>query len=152
ISSRPPRVVMTLGLHGSASTWAFNVARELMISQFGADSIATFFAASPQALLAKPEILGRHVVCKTHGWPNLHVFTYLTSATVIVTVRDPRDCVLSLMERFDSPFTVAFRGIERDCQYVSACAAVGHPVLRYESRFFDKATTVRTLADHLRIE
>ena len=31
------RVIVTVGFHGSASTWAFNVARELMIAALGAD-------------------------------------------------------------------------------------------------------------------
>jgi hypothetical protein len=149
---RPPRVVVTMGVHGSASTWAFNVARELMLAVLGAEAVATCFAATPPALLAAPSFPGRHLVCKTHGWSNLHVFAYLASAPLIVTIRDPRDCVLSLMERFNSSFRVAMNGVARDYQCATACADAGHPTLRYEDRFFDEPTTVRGLAHHIGVE
>jgi hypothetical protein len=66
-----------------------------------------------------------------------------------VTVRDPRDCVFSLMGRFGSGFAVSVRAIANDCQHAVACADAGNPVLRYENRFFDDPATVRVLARHL---
>jgi len=36
----PPFVVSTSGLHSSASTWVFNVVRELMIDAAGAARVA----------------------------------------------------------------------------------------------------------------
>jgi hypothetical protein len=150
--SRAPRVVVTIGLHGSASTWAFNVARELVSAAVGADAVVSCFGATPAALLAQDGIVGRHLVCKTHGWPNLHVFAYLTAAVVIVTVRDPRDCVMSLMERFSAPFPDAVAWMAQDCLHATACADSGSLVLRYEDRFFDDPATVRTLAHYLGVE
>jgi Sulfotransferase domain len=149
---RPPRTVVTMGVHGSASTWAFNVARELMLAALGPDAVATCFADTPSVLLSQRNILGRHLVCKTHGWLNLHVFAYLASAPVVVTVRDPRDCVLSLIERFSSSFTVALGGILRDCHYAIACADAGHLTLRYEDRFFEDPATIRRIARYLDLE
>jgi hypothetical protein len=151
-ASRAPRVVITMGLHGSASTWAFNVARELITTTVGADAVLSCFGAGPAALLAQEGILGRHLVCKTHGWPNLHVFAYLTSAVVIVTVRDPRDCVLSLMERFQESLSNSVAGITRDCLSATHCADAGYPVLLYEDRFFDDPATVQAIARHLGVE
>lgn len=150
--SRAPRVFITIGLHGSASTWVFNVARELVSAAVGAEAIVSCFGATPAALLAQGGILGRHLVCKTHGWPNLHVFAYLTSAVVIVTVRDPRDCVLSLMERFSASFRDALAWMEQDCLHATACANAGSFVLRYEDRFFDDPTMVCALARYLGVE
>jgi hypothetical protein len=60
----PPRLVLTLGLHGSASTWAYNVARELMAAAYGPDAVATYFANRLEDLLNERSVLGRHVVCK----------------------------------------------------------------------------------------
>jgi hypothetical protein len=150
----PPaaRVIVTVGLHGSASTWAFNVARELMIAAFGADHVASFFADTPAGPLAEPASAGRHLVCKTHGWPNVQAFAAGVSAAVIITVRDPRDCVFSLMERFGSPIAAVLQVIACDCQHAIACADAGHPVLRHEDRFFEDRATVRMLARHLRVE
>jgi hypothetical protein len=130
----------------------FNVARELVSATVGADAVISGFAATPAALLAQKGILGRHLVCKTHGWPNLPVFAYLSSAIIIVTVRDPRDCVLSLMERFGEPFPRALAGIAQDCLHASACADAGFPVFRYEDRFFDDPVTVRTVARHIGVD
>jgi hypothetical protein len=144
----PSRVVVTMGLHGSASTWAFNVVRELMIAAFGADAVVSFFADSPATLRAEA-VIGRHAVCKTRGWANLEVFARRTFATVVVTVRDPRDCVFSLIERFGMTPAPAVQAIEDDCRYAAACIEAGHLVLRYEQRFFDDPRTVDRLASHL---
>ncbi len=147
-----PTLVLTLGLHGSASTWAFNVARELMIAAFGADAVASCFANSPDELLAEPQVPGRRVVCKTHGFPRLDVFAHLTQARLLATVRDPRDAVLSLVERFGSAPEAVVRAIAQDCQHAAWCAAAGHLVLRYEDRFFDDPEAVTRVARHLGLD
>lgn len=141
-----------MGLHGSASTWVFNVARELVSAAVGKDLVISCFGATPAALLAQPGIFGRHLVCKTHGWPNLNVFAYLTDAAVVVSVRDPRDCVLSLMERFSETFPRAMNGLAQDCRHAAACADANSLVLRYEDHFFDDLETVRMLARHIGVE
>lgn len=145
----PAHLVLTLGLHGSASTWTYNVARELMAAAFGTDAVAACFANRLEDLLAERATLGRRVVCKTHGFPALDVFAHLTQARVIATVRDPRDAVASLMQRFGSAAETAVRGVAQDCQHVAWCAAAGHPVLRYEDRFFDQPAALQAVARHL---
>jgi hypothetical protein len=40
----PPKLIATVRLHGSASTWMFNVVRELMIAAAGKDRVAAFYA------------------------------------------------------------------------------------------------------------
>jgi len=152
VPSPVPRVVVTAGLHGSASTWVFNVARELVTAAVGAEAVVSGFAANSAALLAQKGLLGRHLVCKTHGWPNLHVFAYLSSAVVIVTVRDPRDCVLSLIERFQETFPRAFSGIMQDCLHATACTDFGFLTLRYEDHFFEDQAMIQTLARYIGVE
>ena len=151
-SQNVPHVVITMGLHGSGSTWVFNIARELVLATVGAEAMVSGFSATPAALLAHEGIVGRHLVCKTHGWQNLHVFAYLSSAVVVVTVRDPRDCVVSLIERFKETFPRALGGLAQECLHASACADLGAVVLRYEDRFFDDPAVVRTLARHIGVE
>ena len=151
-SSHLPRLVITAGLHGSASTWVFNVARELMLATVGEDSLVSFFGASPAAVLAQPQIIGKHIVCKTHGWPNLDVFAALTSAIMIVTIRDPRDCVLSYMERFSQPFLNATRVILNDCVHATACSTPAATVLRYEDLFFSDPAVVRLIAERIGVK
>jgi len=144
-----PRVVITLGLHGSASTWVFNVARELMVEAFGADAVLACFGGVGNEVLGERAVLGRHLVTKMHGTPNVDVFAYLTDARVLVSVRDPRDAVVSLMRRFGSQFEPCARAIAQDCQYALLCAEAGHPVLRYEDAFFEDPAMVARIACHL---
>jgi hypothetical protein len=39
----PPCVIGTIGLHGSASTWVFNVVRELMIAAAGEAQVVALY-------------------------------------------------------------------------------------------------------------
>ncbi len=144
-----PRLVLTLGLHGSASTWTYNVARELLTAALGADAVAACFANTLDELLAEPRALGRVVLCKTHGFPRLDALAHLTAARVVATVRDPRDAALSLIDRFGMAPDAAARAIAQDCRYVAWAQDAGHPVLRYEDRFFESAEAARRLAVHL---
>jgi hypothetical protein len=146
-----PYRVLTLGLHGSASTWVFNVARELLVEQFGAAAVHpchALRAADLECLAAAP---GQHIVAKTHGWPLLPVFARQWSARLVISVRDPRDAVLSVMQRFGEPFERSLQGIVQDCRSVLACAGAGYPVLRYEDRFFERPAAVRLIATYLRL-
>ena len=142
------RLVLTVGLHGSASTWVFNVAREVLTAAYGADAVAGAFAASA-ADVAAARRPGVHLVVKTHGWPDIADFAAAEQAVMLISVRDPRDAVLSLMQRFGDPLDVAVPGVGRDCQAARAAAGAGHPVLRYEDGFFADPATVAWLAAQL---
>ena len=145
----PPILTLTLGLRGSASTWAYNVARELLEAACGTEQVLACFANTQADLLGETRALGRRVVCKTHGFAGLDVLAHLAQARLVTSVRDPRDAVLSLVERFASPLDVAVRGVSETCQAAAWCAASGHLVLRYEDRFFDDPAAVGRLARHL---
>lgn len=149
-----PRLVLAVGVRGSASTWAFNVARELMETALGAAAVMPCFANTPDDLAVAGAAGAACVVCKTHGIAGLDRLARQDGARVIVTVRDPRDAVLSLIERFGTPPPVALRGVAESCNAVLTCAApdctAQHwPVLRYEDGFFGRPETVALLARHL---
>jgi hypothetical protein len=148
----PPRLILAVGVRGSASTWAFNVARELAESAIGAVAVAPCFANTPDDLAAAEAGGAACVVCKTHGVAGLDRLARQDGARVIVTVRDPRDAMLSLIERFGTPPQVALRGVAESCNAVLGCAAPDVPVLRYEDGFFERADTVALLARHLRLD
>jgi len=143
-------VIATIGLHGSASTWVFNVVRELMAAALGEDSVVGLFADDAAGLLAEHTLQGRHVVLKSHcggrGWDSL---VWLTRAPLILSIRDPRDAAISLAQRFGMPLTNAVRGIAQDCRHVVRCAEAGHAVLRYEDRFFEDEALPGRLAGQL---
>lgn len=152
-----PRLVLAVGVRGSASTWAFNVARELMETALGAAAVMPCFANTPDDLAAAEAGGAACVVCKTHGVAGLDRLVRQDGARVIVTVRDPRDAVLSLIERFGTPPLIALRGVAESCNAVLGCVAPDcvaqpWPVLRYEDGFFERADTVALLARHLRLD
>ncbi len=141
-----PRLVVTAGLHGSASTSLFNIVRELMAAAVGAENLVAVYgedlAALPDPLAAER----RHVVLKSHcGSPGLEWLVALSRAPVILSIRDPRDSAVSLMERFGMTLDQATTGLAAECRMAVRCADAGHRPLRYEDRFFDDPT----LAVHL---
>lgn len=139
MTGAPRRLAITAGLHGSASTWVFNVVRELMAE---AAVVHPCHATGPEDLRG----LSGAVVAKTHGWPGLAGFAREQGAGLIVSVRDPRDAVLSLAQRFGETLDRAVAGVARDCRAALECAEAGFPVLRYEDRFFERPATVAALA------
>lgn len=143
-----PRLVLTVGLHASASTWVFNVVRELMVAALGRADVAAGFATTADDVTGAGVAPGMHRVVKTHGWPDLPAFARQHGAAVLVSVRDPRDAVLSLMQRFGDSLPVSANGIGHDCRCAHACADARYPVLRYEERFFaDRASVSRIAAE-----
>lgn len=136
--------VITTGIHGSASTLVFNLARELMEMRFGADAVHPCHALRAADLADQPGLAGRHIVAKTHGWPGIGGFAREWGARVIVTVRDPRDAIVSIMQRFDEPFERVLGAIGQECAAALECT--GAPVLRYEDGFQDDPGIARRIA------
>jgi hypothetical protein len=145
-----PRFVATVGMHSSASTWVFNVVRELMTAALGAENVVAAFADDVRELLAEQPLQGRHLVLKSHhggaGWDSL---VWLARPAVFVSIRDPRDGAISLAQRFRIPLADAARGIGVDCRRIERCADAGHPMLRYEDRFFEDPAMPGRLAEAL---
>ncbi len=148
----PPRVVLTQGLYGSASTWVFNVVRELYLAAFGADGVLALYSDSVAKVLTHPELPARRVVWKMHrGEPEVDGFMELAGPAVLLSVRDPRDAALSLVERFKVAPPAALAAIDACCNRLLPWAERGYPVLRYEDGFFARPETVAAIAAHLRL-
>ncbi len=142
-------VTATLGVYGSASTWVFNVLRELSIVCYGPERVHAIFSDSVQVVLEDPLTRGRHIVWKLHqadeSWP---AFAALSRARVVLTIRDPRDAIASIMQRFGVGITTACADVVGTLKRVAECTAEGHLGLRYEDSFFNKPETVRALAQY----
>ena len=137
-------VVTTIGLHGSASTWVFNVARECLIAAIGETQVVAVFAEEVTGL---PPLDGRHLVVKSHcGSPDLDVWLDGAGAYRLLSIRDPRDASVSMSQRFNVPLYRAAGWVMRDCDRLLRMADGGHPVLRYEDRFFDDPAAAERVA------
>ncbi|MDI1295974.1 MAG: sulfotransferase domain-containing protein, partial [bacterium] len=96
----------------------------------------------------------RRSVIKTHiPGPFLRQFAVAADARVILTVRDARDGVASLMQRFDLPFAEACDMVARSANSLPLLrAAVGHErilILKYEDGFTRRQATLERMARHL---
>jgi hypothetical protein len=146
--ARPPLMIATIGLHSSASTWVFNVVRELMIAAVGEHRVIAPFADTMNQLPDQSELVGKHVVVKSHfGSGELSAWLEAFDAMIFLSIRDPRDACISMSQRFQRPLSHAVEWLSKDCDRLSRLADQGHMLLRYEDRFFDDVATVESLAD-----
>lgn len=145
-----PRLVATIGMHASASTWVFNVVRELLIAVVGDAQVLTFYADKLTQLPDQIAHAGRHLVIKSHhGSAPLDDWLATARAPIFLSVRDPRDACVSMSQRFKTPLNHTVRWIANDCNRLLRLAPQGHLLLRYEDRFFDDLAIAERLAHAL---
>ena len=144
-------VVATISLHGSASTWLFNVAREALIAAFGADKVTALYTDTADRIPVGATNGERRLIIKSHhGSPGLDTWLENEAATILLSVRDPRDAAISMAQRFKSPLNAAVHWLRTDCARMQRLVAKGHPVFRYEDGFFndpEAAARVASLLD-----
>ena len=144
------QVFWCVGMYGSASTWFFNLVRQISSSAQPKPVQSHFFsgAGSLSALDALDQV---HVV-KTHEVRDAGTLAglMLQADKILVTVRDPRDAVASLLTYHHYEFDRALAYVEASldlCLEVSADPRAD--LLAYESAFFDEPATVGRVASHL---
>jgi hypothetical protein len=142
----PPRYIATIGLHASASTWVFNVVRELMGCAVGAKRVLAVYADEPHEITDEGALGRRHLVLKTHGSPGMDAWLESISPAMILSIRDPRDAAISMAQRFRTPLNHTVQWLLRDCKRLVKLTARGHRLLRYEDRFFENPQTLAQLS------
>jgi hypothetical protein len=151
-ASHNNRLVATIGLHASASTWVFNVVRELMVAAFGAQEVLSLYTEEPGELPDRLSRTNQNIVLKSHhGSAGFDAWLESVQANVLLSVRDPRDASVSMAHRFNAPLKVAAGWLVSDCRrMVTLCPH--NPVLKYEERFFEHRTTVDQIAKAMNLE
>lgn len=133
-----PSLVATIGLHSSASTWVYNVARELLIAARGEGAVLALYADRVEDVPNEAARAGKWLVLKSHhGSDALDQWLAAERAVTLLSLRDPRDAALSMVQRFGVPLGRAAQRIADDCRRLVRLAAAGPLLLRYEDRFFD---------------
>jgi len=143
-------VIWCLGVPGSASTWTFNAVRLL-------HSTAGLRATSCFAYLNRPlnlDVLGGpgNFIVKSHVITSVPTVAFLQekSRVIIITIRDPRDSVSSLIRSKAAGFKLALANVEETLELCAQVAARPNAYLmRYETRFFENAATIPALAQAL---
>jgi Sulfotransferase domain len=135
-----------IGLHGSASTWVFNVVRELRLAH-DPDEALSSYADHPKDLPAAGA--KRFVLKSHHGTDEMEAWLAEQNATLILSFRDPRDAAISMAQRFETPLNATVHWLAQDCRRLLRLAPRARLILRYEQRFFERRETVDTLIEIL---
>ncbi len=142
--------IWCLGLYGSASTWMFNAVRLLHGAAEPPVPVKTYFF-SGQADFAAFGAPVAHIV-KSHEISDQETERELSrrADTILITVRDPRDAVASLMRYHHHAFDRALSHVAQALQLCMRYAADPRASLyTYESCFFEDAATPEAVAAHL---
>jgi hypothetical protein len=70
-------------------------------------------------------------------------------ARIVLSLRDPRDAALSMMQRFEVPLRNAIFWLINDCTRILRLLPENHLTLRYEDRFFDDHASIIRVAQWL---
>ena len=134
-----------LGMFSSASTWTFNVMRQIAMALSPDGAPRAQFLDFDDPLPSFDEAPGI-VIVKTHGSGVARELGRRAEG-IVITLRDPRDAVVSLMQSNKLPFDIALRMTE-----VSAWTCIPfmkHPrsvLFRFEDRFFEDPATIGRVA------
>lgn len=147
-------IAVVLGMPGSASTWIFNVVREL-VAALGEPAVS-LYADRASDLLAELAVGdARHVVIKAHSLdPRMLALVRVSGGHLIVSTRDPRDSLLSMQDRFGH----AAQDVTRQIALSAASIAMVRSEvprqlhLAYEARFPRRKSTIGQIASFLSIE
>jgi len=140
-------MIWCLGVYGSASTWTFNAVRLMHEAVLPAGQVHTHFlqAQAARELFGAP---GCHIV-KTHELtePATAELLLERAARIVITVRDPRDAVTSLMRAHGQDFETALSLVEKATRLCARAASQpSATLLHYESAFFQRPETMPALA------
>lgn len=143
-------IVFTPGVQGSASTWAYNVCRELFLLQN--PSVIVLYSDSGAELAEQLSRVEHAAVVKMHQ-PDDDIIAAIHADQVpaIVTVRDPRDSIVSLMERFGYSFERSLGHVIASTSQIAKIQSGVGLRFQYESGFFNHAQSVAEIAEVLRI-
>ncbi len=135
------------GMYASGSTWAYNVMRGIAASAFPGRPVKGRFVNVLADIDGIDDPAFVHVV-KSHDMaPEVAAELSRAVERIVVTIRDPRDAVTSLMIYQRYPFDMALTTIANSGNFVAGVASDPRALLlRYESGFTDEVATLDRMA------
>lgn len=137
-------------MYASASTWLFNVARQILQAGQQSEVRIAFVSGTEKSISFDPS--GSATLIKSHEINNEARILDIArrSSQILITVRDPRDAIVSLMKAHGYDFKEALGLVEKSAKLCLEFSQESRAKLfRYESRFFDSAESVKQVARHL---
>lgn len=144
------RLVVCAGVYRSGSTWAYNMVKAIINAAIPSARIAGRFAENVDEFDLSGTEHFDLVVLKAHPQPSLLSLIEFLEPPVILSVRDPRDCVASWLEMLGEEFDTFQPRLMRSC--CAALRLVEHRntlTVRYEDGATGNAQTLKSIADHL---
>jgi len=152
-AQRPGRVIWCLGMYASASTWLFNLARQVLEAAQKEKVHVTFVSGKePHLSLAGA---GRITLVKSHEINSETRTLDLARASerIFITVRDPRDAVVSMMQAHKYEFDRALDHVEQSARLCASFVKDRRAKLfRYETGFFEDLATTAAIVRYLGYE
>ncbi len=142
------KTIWCLGLYASASTWAFNAVR--MLHEATGRPAKTYFLSGAANFAPFAEHV-THIV-KSHEITDPATAQELgrRAEKILITIRDPRDAVASMLRHHQHGFDKTLDLVE---QTLKLCVRyAGDPrakLLAYESRFHEQPAAISAFAAHL---
>lgn len=142
-----PSLVWCTGIEGSGSTWLFNAVLGVAARLWSATPPFGRFVVR-YGDLVHPSPVERPLIVKSHATEAAAAAELAARAgTIFVSVRDPRDCVGSLMLYQFHSFAAALDVVERSAQFCARVARYDRAMLlRYETGFPDVPETLDRIA------
>ena len=164
-----PHGVLCAGTRSSASTWLYNVIAEILRHRGEAEAnsytradesrspvygnVRQFYADSPRGFSKYNPRADTLVVQTQQPSDALSALAAGSQFQVVMTIREPRDAVASLMKRFGFSFSGAFNAVaEGDARMVELFGRSAPLVLRFEDRFYEREVTIAAVAEYLGID
>lgn len=145
-----PQAVLCAGLYSSGSTWIFNVV--IALAKAAGRKVVGVFADEVDQLVHVRHADDLLTVIKTHSpGPGLRVLCGLADIPIVLSVRDPRDAVLSLMSRFDMDFDEASQRVRNSAAKLVQLTDERDRILKfyYESKFTSEINSIEAIANSL---
>lgn len=138
---------IAFGTHRSGSTWIFNAIR-LLAMHARLPLAVSLYSDSGSEMMRNIPSGTQNVVVKVHRTDHiLMTLASLVETKIIISMRDPRDSVVSLFERFSISTREAVAWLSASfASLVSLPTTAERLVLHYEDRFTDNEATISGIA------
>ncbi len=143
-----PHLVWCVGMYASGSTWLYNAAREVAAMLYPGTPVAGHYIEGGEG----PDPLAEGInIVKTHHLGRKGAARLAAQASfILITLRDPRDVVTSMMQHMGQSFLQALDSTERSALFAARYAADRRSVkLHYESGFTQDDAVFDLLAAQL---
>jgi hypothetical protein len=139
-------MIWCCGMYSSGSTWAYNATRAAAAAcGVKADGV---YADTYRDLMNGLRRAGPACIVKSHALePRATEILARQAEKIVLTIRDPRDAAVSIMQHMRLGFTQTLNMVEQSAIYTGQFAKDPRALLlRYESGFIDNPATFDALA------